>query len=403
MDAVGIASFGPIDPNPVSSTYGYITTTPKSGWANVDFAGAVQSALDVPVGFDTDVNAAAQGEWKWGAAQGLDTFLYLTVGTGIGGGGLANGKPMRGLLHPEMGHIALPRDPSIDPFEGVCPYHGDCLEGLASGPAIQARWGTPVEELPDDHPAWELEAHYLGMALASFICVLSPQRIVLGGGVMKHAPLIRAVREKTRGPPKRVYSKPIDFGGDGAVYRPAGAGRSIGRVGRHRAGAGGGRLMLRRALSRSLWSLYDSLGTLILANLLWFLLTLPFLLLTLLASLPLFGAVPLAAYLAGAAAVFHNPAGLALAETAQGLAEGGDASLRDFWRGLRAHFWRGTLLMAAAALIAAALCASFLFYAGQVWGALGVYGNMVAAGLTVWACAFFCGVRVLLVARCGSG
>lgn len=197
-DAVGIASFGPIDPNPASSAYGYITTTPKEGWANVDFVGAIQSALDVPVGFDTDVNAAALGEWKWGAAQGLDTFLYLTVGTGIGGGGLANGKPMRGLLHPEMGHIALPRDPSIDPFEGVCPYHGDCLEGLASGPAIQARWGTPVEELPDEHPAWELEAHYLGAALASFICVLSPQRIVLGGGVMKHAPLIRAVREETR-------------------------------------------------------------------------------------------------------------------------------------------------------------------------------------------------------------
>ena len=197
-DAVGIASFGPIDPNPASSAYGYITTTPKEGWANVDFVGAVQSALDVPVGFDTDVNAAALGEWKWGAARGLDTFLYLTVGTGIGGGGLANGKPMRGLLHPEMGHIALPRDPSVDPFEGVCPYHGDCLEGLASGPAIQARWGTPVEELPDAHPAWELEAHYLGAALASFICVLSPQRIVLGGGVMKHAPLIRAVREETR-------------------------------------------------------------------------------------------------------------------------------------------------------------------------------------------------------------
>ena len=198
VDAVGIASFGPIDLNPASSAYGHITTTPKEGWANVDFVGAVQSALDVPVGFDTDVNAAALGEWKWGAAQGLDTFLYLTVGTGIGGGGLANGKPMRGLLHPEMGHIAMPRDPSVDPFEGVCPYHGDCLEGLASGPAIQARWGKPVEQLPEGHPAWELEAYYLGAALASFICVLSPQRIVLGGGVMKHAPLIGAVREETR-------------------------------------------------------------------------------------------------------------------------------------------------------------------------------------------------------------
>ena len=194
VDAVGIASFGPIDPNPGSPLYGHITTTPKEGWAHTDFVGAVRSALDVPVGFDTDVNAAALGESRWGAAQGLDTFLYLTVGTGIGGGGLSNGKPMRGLLHPEMGHIAVPRDPAEDPFEGVCPYHGDCLEGLASGPAIERRWGVSAAELPVGHPAWELEARYLGAALASFVCVLSPQRIVMGGGVMKHPPLLEMTR-----------------------------------------------------------------------------------------------------------------------------------------------------------------------------------------------------------------
>src|SRR5690606_38063985 len=148
--------------------------------------------------FDTDVNAAAIGEATWGAAQGLDTFIYLTIGTGIGGGGLVNGQLMHGLIHPEMGHIRIPHDRDADPFDGICPYHGDCLEGLASGPAITARWGERGETLPADHPAWPLEAHYLALGLVNFICTLSPQRIVLGGGVMQQAQLFPLIRQQVR-------------------------------------------------------------------------------------------------------------------------------------------------------------------------------------------------------------
>lgn len=198
VTAVGIASFGPIDPDPHSPTYGHITTTPKPGWANVDLGGEIQRALGVPIVFDTDTNGAALGEWRWGAAQGLDTFIDLTIGTGIGGGGMVNGRLLHGLIHPEMGHIPLPHDWAQDPYPGRCPYHGDCLEGLAAGPAIAERWGIPGPELPPDHPAWELEAHYLALALRSFICTLSPQRIVLGGGVTAQRQLFPLVRQKTQ-------------------------------------------------------------------------------------------------------------------------------------------------------------------------------------------------------------
>ncbi|HRO25109.1 MAG TPA: ROK family protein, partial [Promineifilum sp.] len=164
--------------------------------ANVDLAGAIRSALGVPVGFDTDVNIAGLGEWRWGAAQGLSNFIYLTVGTGIGGGVLIDGKPVHGLVHPELGHILIPHDRAADPYEGFCPYHGDCLEGMAAGPAIGQRWGRPAVELPPDHPAWDLEAHYLALALQMFICTLSPERIVLGGGVMEQMQLFPLVRRK---------------------------------------------------------------------------------------------------------------------------------------------------------------------------------------------------------------
>lgn len=192
--AIGIASFGPVDPNPASPTFGHITSTPKPGWQNVDLAGEIRRGLNLPVGFDTDVNGAALAEGLWGAAQGLDTFIYLTIGTGIGGGGMVGGRRLHGLLHPEMGHIRIPHDRQADPFAGICPYHGDCLEGLASGPAIAARWGAPPEDLPPDHPAWALEAHYLALALANFICTLSPQRIILGGGVMQQPHLFSRIR-----------------------------------------------------------------------------------------------------------------------------------------------------------------------------------------------------------------
>lgn len=194
LAAVGIASFGPIDPAAGSPTFGHITSTPKPGWAHTDFAGAVERALGVPVGFDTDVNVAALGERRWGVGAGLDNLIYLTIGTGIGGGGLINGRLMHGLVHPEMGHIRIPHDPEADPYAGHCPFHGDCFEGLASGPAMADRWGQPAESLPADHPAWQLEAHYLALALVNFICTLSPERMILGGGVMEHRGLLPMVR-----------------------------------------------------------------------------------------------------------------------------------------------------------------------------------------------------------------
>jgi fructokinase len=196
--AIGVGSFGPIDAHQGSPTFGYITTTPKTGWRNTDLAGPIRQALGVPVGFDTDVNAAALGEWRWGAAQGLDTLVYLTIGTGIGGGVIAAGNLLHGMLHPEIGHMRIPHDLARDPFPGSCPYHGDCLEGLAAGPALAARWGERGERLPPEHPAWELQAHYLGLALSNLVCTLSPQRIVLGGGVMHQPGLIERIRQEVQ-------------------------------------------------------------------------------------------------------------------------------------------------------------------------------------------------------------
>jgi fructokinase len=195
--SMGIASFGPCDLDPVSPTYGYITSTPKSGWENVNLLGIFRKAFAVPIGFDTDVNAAAFGEWKWGAGQGLDSVIYLTVGTGIGGGGVIQGRMLHGLVHPEMGHIRVPRIPG-DTFPGNCPYHGDCLQGLAAGPAIEARWGQSGDHLPPEHPAWTLEASYLALALNDLICVLSPQKIILGGGVMHQGHLFPLIRQEVK-------------------------------------------------------------------------------------------------------------------------------------------------------------------------------------------------------------
>ena len=194
VDAIGIGSFGPVDLRPGSETWGSITTTPKPGWANTDVAGVVSAELGVPVAFDTDVNAAALGEHRWGAAVGLDTFCYVTVGTGIGGGAIAGGQIVHGLLHPEFGHMRIPHDLDADPFAGSCPYHGDCWEGLASGPAIEARWGRPPRELVDEEAVWRLEARYIALGLANVVAVLSPERIVLGGGVMEVPGLLELVR-----------------------------------------------------------------------------------------------------------------------------------------------------------------------------------------------------------------
>jgi fructokinase len=194
LAALGVASFGPVDLNKNSKTFGFITNTPKPGWAMTDFTNLLSREFQVPVGFDTDVNGAALGEYRWGVGVGLDSILYLTVGTGIGGGAVADGKIIHGLLHPEMGHIRIPHDLVEDPYPGCCPYHADCFEGLACGPAIQARWGVPAQNLPVGHPGWELEAKYLAYALVNYSLVISPQRLILGGGVMNQPGLFDKVR-----------------------------------------------------------------------------------------------------------------------------------------------------------------------------------------------------------------
>ena len=197
VDVIGVGAFGPVDLRQDSPTWGTITTTPKPGWGDTDLVGALRSGLNVPIALDTDVNAAALGEWRWGAAVGLETFFYITVGTGIGGGAVVNGRILHGLLHPEFGHMRIPHDREADPFDGICPYHGDCLEGLASGEAIRQRWDRPGEELSGAAP-WETEAEYLALALVNVICMLSPQRIIIGGGVAKQPTLLPLARQRVR-------------------------------------------------------------------------------------------------------------------------------------------------------------------------------------------------------------
>jgi fructokinase len=196
LAGIGIASFGPLDLDPASPRYGKITSTPKPGWSGADIAGVIQRELELPVALDTDVNGAALAEYRWGAGQGKDPFVYITIGTGIGGGLIANEAPVHGLVHPEMGHVLLPVDKERDPFPGFCPFHGNCFEGLAAGPALEKRWGQPAETLPSDHRAWELEAHYISLALANLILTISPQHIVLGGGVMQNLDLFPLIHKE---------------------------------------------------------------------------------------------------------------------------------------------------------------------------------------------------------------
>ncbi|ALS28534.1 ROK family protein [Paenibacillus cisolokensis] len=198
VEAIGVGSFGPIDLDPASPTYGHVTTTPKPGWSGYPLLGTLKEAFDVPFGWDTDVNAAAFGEATWGAARGLDSCVYYTIGTGIGVGVYAEGKMVHGLVHPEGGHVLTRRHPD-DRFEGFCPYHGDCLEGMAAGPALEKRWNMKGKDIPADHPAWAIEAFYIGQAVAGTILLLSPKKVILGGGVMHQRqllPLIRAEVQK---------------------------------------------------------------------------------------------------------------------------------------------------------------------------------------------------------------
>lgn len=197
IDALGVGSFGPLDLNPNSPTYGYITSTPKLAWKNYPLLEKLLDGQDIPAGIDTDVNAAIIAEVEQGAARGCENAVYVTIGTGIGGGVYSNGKTVHGLLHPEVGHALLKPHPDDPNPRGVCPYHESCMEGLAAGPAIGARVQGDAKDLPDDHPTFAIEAYYLAQMCVNLIMTLSPERIILGGGVMQRESLIKQVREET--------------------------------------------------------------------------------------------------------------------------------------------------------------------------------------------------------------
>lgn len=199
IEALGISSFGPLCLDESAPNYGDITTTPKPGWKDYPLLRELKNALNVPVGIDTDVNGAALAEARLGAGKGeIDSLVYYTIGTGIGGGAVVEGKLLHGLVHPEMGHILL-RPAENDPTpHGFCPYHDGCLEGMANGPAIEKRWGKSAKELPEDHPAWDLEAEYLAQMCANTAVMLSPKKIVLGGGVMHQLHLFPKIRKRTQ-------------------------------------------------------------------------------------------------------------------------------------------------------------------------------------------------------------
>ena len=198
LESIGIGSFGPLDLDPESKTFGYITSTPKQGWQFTNIKGKIENFLQVPVIIDTDVNTSALGEFLSLSKQDINCFVYITIGTGIGGGFIINGELVHGLVHPEFGHIKIPHDKRIDPFVGICPYHRDCFEGLASGPALKERWHISPSLLPKKHMAWELEAHYISLALMNLICTISPQKIILGGGVMHQSHLFEKIHQKTQ-------------------------------------------------------------------------------------------------------------------------------------------------------------------------------------------------------------
>ncbi len=197
ITALGIGCFGPLDLNPASPAYGRITATPKLAWRDYPILQVFREELGIPAALDTDVNAAALAEAKTGAAKGLESCLYVTVGTGIGGGVIIHGKPVHGLVHPEIGHIRIQPMPEDPMPGGICPYHGNCLEGMASGPAIEKRWGVSAKELPEGHPAWELESAYLSQLCVCAMLSFSPEKIILGGGVMQKKFLLPMIREKT--------------------------------------------------------------------------------------------------------------------------------------------------------------------------------------------------------------
>ncbi|WP_208559350.1 ROK family protein [Marinilactibacillus kalidii] len=224
LSAIGIGSFGPIGVNKESDSYGFVTTTPKTAWKNTDFLGRMKARYNIPIGWTTDVNAAALGELEAGAAKGLSSCVYLTVGTGIGGGAVVDGKPLEGFGHPEMGHVLVKLHPE-DSFEGVCPYHGNCLEGLAAGPAIEKRYGDKAQNLSNREEVWTIQAYYIAQALMNYTLILSPEKIILGGGVMKQKqlfPLIRSafktlLNDYVETPDLESYITSPDLGDDAGI------------------------------------------------------------------------------------------------------------------------------------------------------------------------------------------
>ena len=194
---IGIGSFGPINIDPSSPEYGVITTTPKPGWSGVNLVRELGGALESPVTVDTDVNCALMGEHLYGAARGCDDAIYVTIGTGIGGGVLSNGRIVLGSAHPEIGHIFIPKDEADHAFAGICPYHQDrCIEGLASGPAIEARWGAKASQLPEGHSAWAFQARYIAKLCHNLLMTTAPRKIILGGGVMEQKFLFALIRQE---------------------------------------------------------------------------------------------------------------------------------------------------------------------------------------------------------------
>lgn len=231
-EAFGVGTFGPVDLKLGSPTFGHITSTPKLAWQNADLLGPIEREFGLPCFLDTDVNAAALGEWKWGAGQGLDNLIYITIGTGIGGGVLIDGAPVHGLLHPEIGHIRIPRPAAeIEAFGGACPFHGDCFEGLSSGPAMRKRWGVPAEELSPDHEAWAIQAEYIAQACANLLLTVSTERIILGGGVSKQLQLFPMIRERLQQLLNGYVAHPSILDEIDAFIQPPGLGDNAGLTG----------------------------------------------------------------------------------------------------------------------------------------------------------------------------
>jgi fructokinase len=228
--AIGLGTFGPVQLDPTSPQFGHITSTPKPGWRDFDIRTALTDAVGVPLFMDTDVNAAALGESLWGASKGLRTSLWVTVGTGVGGGLILDGKPLHGFAHTEMGHILVPHDLVRDPYEGSCPFHGDCLEGLVSGPALQARWGTSPVAFGEDHPAWSLQVEYLALACVNWICTLVPGRIVLSGGTIR-GHLFPLIQDRVAGLINGYFRAPELADGLRGYIVPSALGRNAGVLG----------------------------------------------------------------------------------------------------------------------------------------------------------------------------